>query len=180
MGMKSKLNNTRGRPQEIHVRLKKPDAKAIDRLLKTGRESARVFKRAMVLKLMNGGMSANAAANRAGVKADTARRVARKYDIGGLDVALGEAKRPGKERLLKPEQAQAIVALACSKPPEGIALWSAPRLAQEAVKRGIVVTVSDDTILRLLQDHELKPWREKNVVYWQPRRRVHQEDGRSS
>jgi transposase len=167
--MKPKNTRNRGRPQEVEIRLKKPDSKALTELLKSGHESARVFKRAMLLKLMNDGFSANQAAARIGVSANTARRTARKYEIGGLMAALYEGKRPGKRRLLKVKEEQAIVALACSAPSEGIARWSTRLLAKEAVERGIVIAVSHDTILRLLQNHDLKPWREKNVVRRRPR-----------
>ena len=36
--------------------------------------------------------------------------------------------------------------------------------AQEAVKRRLVPRVGRETIRVLLQSHDLKPWREKNVV----------------
>jgi hypothetical protein len=36
--------------------------------------------------------------------------------------------------------------------------------AQEAVKRKLVAQVSPATVHLLLQGHDLKPWREKNVV----------------
>jgi hypothetical protein len=37
-------------------------------------------------------------------------------------------------------------------------------VAQEAVKRRLVPQVGRETIRILLQSHDLKPWREKNVV----------------
>jgi len=37
-------------------------------------------------------------------------------------------------------------------------------IAEEAVKRKLVQRVGRETIRILLQTHELKPWREKNVV----------------
>jgi hypothetical protein len=37
-------------------------------------------------------------------------------------------------------------------------------LAEETVRRRIVPAVGRETIRMLLQSHELKPWREKNVV----------------
>jgi hypothetical protein len=37
-------------------------------------------------------------------------------------------------------------------------------VAQEAVKRRLVPRVGRETIRILLLDHDLKPWREKNVV----------------
>jgi hypothetical protein len=53
--------------------------------------------------------------------------------------------------------------MVCS-PPEGQARWSVRLIATEAVKRKLVSAVSRETIRLLLQNHDLKPWREKNVV----------------
>jgi hypothetical protein len=37
-------------------------------------------------------------------------------------------------------------------------------LAKEVARQGIVTSVGKETVRRLLKSHELKPWREKNVV----------------
>ena len=50
------------------------------------------------------------------------------------------------------------------EPPEGRARWSVRLIADEAVKRKLAPQVGRETIRILLQSHELKPWREKNVV----------------
>jgi len=168
--MKPKKSKSRGRPQEIHVRLKKPDRRAIAELLKKGRSTARIFRRAQILHLMNSGSSANEAAMRVGMKPDNARRVARRYAEAGLQAALHEKPRRKKKRLLTAEEEQRIVALACSAPPAGAARWSVRLLACEAVRQGIVVKVGKDTMHRLLKNHGLKPWLEKNVVRRKARR----------
>jgi hypothetical protein len=54
--------------------------------------------------------------------------------------------------------------MVCSKPPEGRARWTVRLIAEESVKRKLVPKVGRETIRVLLQSHELKPWREKNVV----------------
>jgi hypothetical protein len=66
--------------------------------------------------------------------------------------------------LLTPSEAQRIVAMVCSDPPEGQARWTVRLIAEEAVKRKLVPKAGRETIRILLQSHELKPWREKNVV----------------
>jgi hypothetical protein len=50
-------------------------------------------------------------------------------------------------------------------------------VAEEAVKRKLVPRVGRETIRVLLLHHDLKPWREKNVVRRRPRRRVHRQNG---
>jgi hypothetical protein len=54
--------------------------------------------------------------------------------------------------------------MVCSEPPEGCARWTVRLIAQEAVKRRLVPKVGRETIRVLLESHDLKPWREKNVV----------------
>ncbi len=113
---------------------------------------------------MDEGRTAPQAASAAGVDESTARRVAVRYNVSGIEHAISDKQRPGGERLLDARQEAAIVAMVCSKAPDGSARWSISLIAKEAVRRRIVSAVSDSTIGRLLKRHELKPWREKNVV----------------
>ena len=61
-------------------------------------------------------------------------------------------------------QSQWIIAMVCGLPPEGMARGSVRLIAEEAVRRRLAPQVGRETIRILLQSHELKPWREKNVV----------------
>jgi transposase len=93
------------------------------------------------------------------------RAIARRYEEQGLESALYEKPRPGKQRALDVGQSQRIVAMVCSPPPQGIARWSVRLIAEEAIKRKLAQQVGRETIRILLQNHELKPWRGKNVVH---------------
>ena len=87
-----------------------------------------------------------------------------RYRQGGLERALYERPRPGKAALLDAQHRQRIVALACGPPPEGRSRWTVRLLTEEVVKRKLVPRVGRETIRVLLESHDLKPWREKNVV----------------
>jgi putative transposase len=87
-----------------------------------------------------------------------------RYQQGGLERVLYEAARPGKEARLDVQQRQRIVALVCSPPLAGRARWTVRLLAEEAVKHKLVPRVGRETVRILLESHDLKPWREKNVV----------------
>lgn len=163
-GMKSRTKKRLRRPELVVVRLTDKDRSVLKKLLSGGEGQVRTFKKARVLQLMDGGHSAPNAALAAGVSDDTARRVAHRYETGGVAHAIHDLARPGPAWLLDARQEAAIVALTCSKPPAGLARWSISLVAKEVVRRGIVDSISDATIGRLLQRHELKPWREKNVV----------------
>jgi hypothetical protein len=62
-------------------------------------------------------------------------------------------------------QSQRIIAMVCGPPPEGRARWTVRLIAEEAVKRKLTPAVGRETIRILLESHDLKPWREKNVVH---------------
>jgi hypothetical protein len=65
---------------------------------------------------------------------------------------------------LEPSERQRVIAMVCSDPPQGQARWTVRLVAEEAVKRKLVPKVGRETIRVLLLHHDLKPWREKNVV----------------
>ena len=65
-----------------------------------------------------------------GVAPKTVRAIARRYEEEGLEPALYEKPRPGKQPVLDAGQSQRIIAMVCSEPPEaghGGACGSSPR-----------------------------------------------------
>ena len=96
--------------------------------------------------------------------AQAIRKIGHRYREGGLERALYEKERPGAAAVLEDSQKQRIIAMVCSDPPEGCARWTVRLVAEEAVRRRLVPRVGRETIRILLLHHDLKPWREKNVV----------------
>jgi transposase len=148
----------------VQGQLRKRDRKRIAEMLNKGRESARVLRRASILRQLDRGQRAAQVADNVGVAPKTVRAIARRYEEEGLEAALYEKPRPGQRRVLDAGQSQRIIALVCGPPPQGQARWSVRLIAQEAVQRKLAPQVGRETIRMLLQNHELKPWREKNVV----------------
>jgi Homeodomain-like domain len=128
------------------------------------RLSARVWRRVRILQLLDRGWTMADAADAAGTYPREVRRVGWRFLKGGLVEALGEDARPKQARMLDARQEAAIVAMVCAPPPPGRSRWTALLVAQEATRRKIVAKVGRETIRRMLTRHELKPWREKNVV----------------
>jgi transposase len=133
-------------------------------MLNKGWGSARVLRRALILRQLDQGQTAGQVASQVGVASKTVRAIARRYEEEGLESALYEKPRPGQQRRLDAGQSQRIIAMVCGSPPAGQARWSVRLIAQEAVKRKLVAKVGRETIRILLQTHDLKPWRKKNVV----------------
>ena len=149
----------------VHVQLGKKDRQQLAGMLTKGRESARVLRRALILRQLDQGQKAAQVADNVGVAAKTVRAIARRYEEEGLESALYEKARPGKQRALDTGQSQRIIAMVCGPPPQGRARWSVRLIAEEAVKRKLVPHVGRETIRILLLNHDLKPWREKKLVH---------------
>jgi putative transposase len=129
-----------------------------------GIRPVRTVQRAWVLLQLGKGQSCIQVAANVGVVVNTVCEIRKRYEQGGLARALYDKARPGAEPLLKARERQQIIAMVCGPAPAGRARWSVRLIAVEAVKRGLVPRVGRETIRVLLQTHELKPWREKNVV----------------
>ena len=153
-----------GRGRGLRIGLSRRDRKQVDELLRGGLQPVRTVLRALALRQMDDGQSTPAVGASLGLSAKAVWQIGKRYQQGGLERALFEAARPGKAQALDPEQRQRIIAVACSPAPEGRARWTVRLVAEEAVKRKLVPGVGRETIRILLQSHDLKPWREKNVV----------------
>ena len=153
-----------GRGRRLRIELTRRDRKQVDELLRGGLQPVRTVLRALALRQMDDGRSTPAVGASLGLSAKAAWQIGKWYQQGGLERALFEASRPGKTQALDPEQRQRIIAVACSPPPEGRARWTVRLLTEEAIRRRLVPRVGRETIRVLLESHDLKPWREKNVV----------------
>jgi len=140
------------------------DQRSLAKLLSGGVQQVRVVLRALALLQLAKGVSAPRIASMVGLTPQAIRRIGHRYQQGGLDRALYEKERPGAAALLEDSQRQRIIAMVCSNPPEGRARWTVRLVAEEAIKRKLVPKVGRETIRVLLLHHDLKPWREKNVV----------------
>jgi transposase len=149
-------------PLRIAVTTK--DEKELQKLLSGGVQQVRVVLRARALLQLSKGGSAPQIAGLVPLTPQAIRKIGHRYEEGGLERALYEKQRPGAEALLDGSEKQRIVAMACSDPPEGFARWTVRLVSEEAVKRRLVPRVGRETIRILLLSHDLKPWREKNVV----------------
>jgi transposase len=150
--------------KQSQVRLSKQEQQELRRLLHSGLQPVRTVLRALALGQLAQGQTVRQVAKNVALTPKTVWLTSQRYRQGGLERALYERPRPGKAALLDAQQRQRIVALACGPPPAGRSRWSVRLLTEEVVKRKLVPRVGRETIRVLLESHELKPWREKNVV----------------
>ncbi len=77
-----------------------------------------------------------------------------------IEATLSDAPRSGASDIFSPEQLVQIVALACEDPRESgreISHWTRRELADEAINRNIVITISPRHVGRVLDGADLKP-----------------------
>jgi transposase len=150
--------------RRLRVRLRKSDRAFLDTLLSSGRQPVRVVLRGLALCQLHDGKAVSEVAAQVQLTPKAIREIGRRYEECGLDRALYDQPRPGAQALLAESQRQRIIAMVCSDPPAGRARWTVRLIAEEAVKRKLAPKVGRETIRLLLLAHDLKPWREKNVV----------------
>jgi transposase len=166
-----------GRGKGLEIELTSKDRQRVEQLLSGGWQAVRTVLRALALLQMDQGQSAPAVAANLRLSAKAVWQIGKRYQQGGIERALFDAARPGKAQVLDQQQQQRIIAVVCSAPPEGRARWTVRLLTEEVVKRKLVPHVGRETIRVLLESHDLKPWREKNVVRGGTGPAIHHKDG---
>jgi transposase len=141
------------------VELNQSERDQLTTLLSGGKQAARKLKRAQILLAADAGASDEEIATSVGVGGTTVYRTKRRFVLGNLEAALGEAPRPGARRKLSGKEEALLVATACSSPPAGRARWTLELLAGELVRLTAHASVSRETVRRRLAENDLKPWR---------------------
>jgi len=150
--------------KRLELQLSKSDERSLTQLLRSGVQQVRVVLRSLALLQLSHGDTAPGIARRLRLTPKTVRDIGKRYLEGGVDRALYERARHGAKSILSTTEQQRIIAMACSDAPDGRARWTVRLIAEQAIKRKLVPKVGRETIRILLESHDLKPWREKNVV----------------
>lgn len=139
-----------GRKKYI-VDLTDDERTTLDRLVKTGKVSARKRTRAQVLLATADGLPDTqiAATLRCGVR--TVERIRERFVIDGFDRSLTDLPRATVPPKLDGKQEALLVALACSDVPGGRATWTMQMLADKLVELNVVEAISDETVRRTLK-----------------------------
>src|SRR5918997_7160176 len=129
----------------------------LDRLVRAHSTLQQLALRARIILLAADGIGNRESARRLGITVQTVRCWRRRWDDEpdlALADRLADAPRPGTPPTFTPEQICAILVLACEPPDaSGIPIthWSQSALAREAVKRGLVETISHGSVGRFLK-----------------------------
>lgn len=151
-------------PKKYVVELTKEQRSYLLDLLKKGEAKARMLTRARVLLLSAEGNTDVFIAKVLRVNPQTVRNIRKRFAEEGLEAALKERPRPGAQPKLDGKGEAFLVALACSEPPEGREHWTMQLLADKLVELGVVESISDETVRRVLKKTALSPGRRDSGV----------------
>lgn len=146
--------------KKYRVRLTERQRKVLKKLTHSGVISARKLNRAQVLVLSDearpdGRKTDQEIADVLEISTATIVRIRRRFVQEGLEAALTEKPRPGQPRHLSGKDKAAVVALACSDPPEGYARWSLRLLADKLVELELVDSISHTSVKEVLKKTNL-------------------------
>ena len=120
-------------------------------LVRAGTAGARRLRRAHTLLLAEEGQTDETIADALHIGSATVARTRQRFAAEGLNAALSERPRPGGARKLSPKQEAHLIALACSKAPDGQGRWALRLLADRMVELGHVDALSYETVRRTLK-----------------------------
>ncbi len=133
-----------------HVQLSKADRETLESLVKKGKQSSRVYQRAIGLLELDRGKTLTAVAETTNVSRKTVSAWRDKYKTMGLR-CLQDAQRSGRPVAITGEQRAQITALACSEAPEGHARWDLRLLADKIVELGYCESISHTHVSNILK-----------------------------
>jgi Homeodomain-like domain len=140
------------------VRLSAEERRRLEAMIHKGKSSAaRLLKARILLKTdvseAGEGWSDSRIVEALETSVSMVYRVRRQLVEEGLEAVLSRKApaRPSVPRIFDGEKEARLIALACSKPPEGHGRWSLRLLESKVVELGIVEAASDSTIQRVLK-----------------------------
>jgi putative transposase len=153
------------------IKLSETEREILEKLLRQSRAPQQIVLRASIILRASKQESHGDIAEGLKVSRDTSRLWRRRWlELSEKDVPvverLQDAPRPGSPARFSLEQITRLYAMACD-PPEKyerpISHWSARELADEMVNQGIVESISERHVGRLLEEADIKPHQSS---YW--------------
>lgn len=155
-------------PQPTRIELSPSAREGLELIVSRHSSPQQQVLRAKIVLSASEGKNNGQIARELEISIDTARLWRRRWlelepiSLADLEVLerLADGPRPGKPPTLTAEQVCQIVALGCEKPADSsrpISQWSGREVAAEAIKRGIVETISARHVRRLLKRGAFNP-----------------------
>lgn len=143
-----------GRQQKYPIRLTEEEREQLQTLTRTGKQSARVIKRAQILLWSHEGKQDKEIIALLGCAPMTVSSTRERWV---REKRLEDLPRLGSKPMLDAKQASLLIALACSDAPEGRDEWTLQLLADKLVELKVVERISDETVRRALKKTNSSP-----------------------
>jgi transposase len=137
--------------KRYRVALTDDERERLEGLTRKGTASVRMVRRAQTLLLAAEDRTDEEIVKALRIGVSTVERTRRRFVEEGLEASLRERPRPGARPKLGPKAQAYVVALACTKPPEGRHRWTMQLLADRVVELGLVPDITDEAIRLLLK-----------------------------
>ena len=132
-------------------KLKSKDRKFLKNLTKTGKRNSKEYERAYILLALDKGKKHNEIEDFYNVSRITIWRVKNKYLEAGVMDAIKDEPRPGQPQKYKDKERAEIIALACSKAPNGRSRWTIRLLEKSLKEQKGMETINRESIRLLLK-----------------------------
>ena len=146
------------------VKLTESERTCLNEVSHRGKPSVRTVKRALALLKADEGLGDREIADVLLITAATVARARKRYVEKGLEAAINDRPRPGRERKLDGKQEAHLIAFACSAAPEGHTHWTLQLLADKVVELEFAESISLETVRQILKKTNSSPGRRKSGV----------------
>ena len=137
--------------KRYRVTLTEQERERLEALTRKGTAPVRMVRRAQTLLLAAEERTDEEIVKALRVGVSTVERTRKRCVEEGVEAALRERPRPGARPKLGPKERAYVVALACTKPPEGRHRWSMQMLADKLIELEMVPDITDEAIRLLLK-----------------------------
>jgi transposase len=137
--------------KRYRVTLTDEERQRLEELTRKGKASVRMVRRAQTLLLAADEERDEDIAKALRIGTSTVERTRKRCVEEGVEASLRERPRPGAKPKLGPKERAYVVALACTKPPEGRHRWSMQMLADRLIELEMVPEITDEAIRLLLK-----------------------------
>ena len=123
----------------------------VEFFVRRGKANARTLTRARVLLKSDEGWTDAENAEALDISEQTIRNIRQRFRAGGIEAVRSSKRQERRRQALNDGQAAHLIAITCSKVPDGHDHWTVRMLAGKAVELGYVRSLSPETVRQLLK-----------------------------
>ena len=133
------------------VTLAEEERTQLEAIVRKGKSAARKITVSRLLLKAADGAHDSEIVSALGVSRVTCERIRKRFVEQGLEACLERKTQENRHRKVTGEVEAHLVALSCTKPPDGHATWSLRLLADRAVELGYVDSLSHETVGQVMK-----------------------------